>query len=52
MLVLSRKQNESVVIDQEIRVVVLQVAQGSVRLGIERARTRRRPSPRGLSADL
>ncbi len=35
MLVLSRKQNESVVIDQEIRVVVLQVSQGSVRLGIE-----------------
>lgn len=35
MLVLSRKQKESVVIDRQIRVVVLQVSQGSVRLGIE-----------------
>ncbi len=35
MLVLSRKQNESVIIDEDIRVVVLNVSNGCVRLGIE-----------------
>lgn len=35
MLVLSRKIRESLVIDQDIRIVVLQVSKGSVRLGIE-----------------
>ena len=35
MLVLSRKANDSVVIDGNVRVVVLRVSNGSVRLGIE-----------------
>lgn len=35
MLVLSRKQNESIVIDETITVRVLQTRPGRVRLGIE-----------------
>jgi carbon storage regulator len=35
MLVLSRKKNEALVVDDSIRVVVLGIANGSVRIGIE-----------------
>ena len=35
MLILTRKQNESVIIDDEIKVTVLNDPQGHVRLGIE-----------------
>lgn len=35
MLVLSRKKNEALVLDESIRVVVLGVSNGAVRIGIE-----------------
>jgi carbon storage regulator len=35
MLVLSRKKNEALVVNETIRVVVLGISNGSVRLGIE-----------------
>ena len=35
MLVLSRKENESVVIDGDIKVTVLEIKRGKIRLGIE-----------------
>lgn len=35
MLVLSRKENESIVIDGNIKVTILKVRGGQVRLGIE-----------------
>ena len=35
MLVLSRKKNEALVLDDSIRVVVLGVSKGAVRIGIE-----------------
>lgn len=35
MLVLSRKINESILIDNDIRVTILEVRGGMVRLGIE-----------------
>jgi carbon storage regulator len=38
MLVLSRKRNEEIVIDNQIRVVVLDMSAHAVRLGIEAPR--------------
>ncbi|MGL4944506.1 MAG: carbon storage regulator CsrA [Thermoguttaceae bacterium] len=38
MLVLSRKKNESIVIDERISVMVVEVAGGKVRLGIDAPR--------------
>jgi carbon storage regulator len=35
MLVLSRKKNESIIIDQEIRITVVEIRGDKVRLGIE-----------------
>ena len=35
MLVLSRKENESIVINENITIVVLRIQAGKVRLGIE-----------------
>ena len=35
MLVLSRKKNEALIVDETIRVVVLGVSKGAVRIGIE-----------------
>ena len=35
MLVLSRKKNESIIIDDQIRIVVIEVRGDKVRLGIE-----------------
>lgn len=41
MLVLSRKQNESIIIDDDIEVQVLEVRNGRVRLGIRAPKSRR-----------
>ena len=41
MLVLSRKQNESIIIDEDIEVQVLDVRNGRVRLGIRAPKSRR-----------
>ena len=38
MLVLSRKKNESIIIDDQIRIVVVEVRGDKVRLGIEAPR--------------
>jgi carbon storage regulator len=35
MLVLSRKKNESVIIDNDIRILVMETRGGRIRLGIE-----------------
>ena len=35
MLVLTRNQNESIIIDDDIKIIVLNNPQGQVRLGIE-----------------
>ncbi len=35
MLILSRNQNESIIIDNDIKITVLNDPQGQVRLGIE-----------------
>lgn len=35
MLVLSRKKNESIIIDQEIRITIVEIRGDKVRLGIE-----------------
>ncbi len=35
MLILTRKQNESVIIDDDIRITVLSANHGQVKLGIE-----------------
>ena len=35
MLVLSRKKNESIIIDQDIRITVVEIRGDKVRLGIE-----------------
>jgi len=54
MLVLSRKVNEEVVVGREIRVKVLKLGRGRVRLGIAaplRVDVRRAECPSGASAD-
>ncbi|MEM6366318.1 MAG: carbon storage regulator CsrA [Planctomycetota bacterium] len=38
MLVLSRKKNESIVIDNDIRIVVVEIRGDKVRLGVEAPR--------------
>ncbi len=35
MLVLSRKKNESIVIDEKIRITIVEIRAGKTRLGIE-----------------
>ncbi len=39
MLVLSRKENEAVCIGSDVRVIVIEIRDGKVRLGIEAPRT-------------
>ncbi|MCA9075901.1 MAG: carbon storage regulator [Planctomycetaceae bacterium] len=41
MLVLSRKENESIIIDSDIEVEVLEIRNGRVRLGIRAPQSRR-----------
>lgn len=48
MLVLSRKVNESIVINSEIVITVIEIRDDKVRLGIEAARAGDRPSARGV----
>ena len=48
MLVLSRKKNESIIINNEITVVVVEIRGDKVRLGVEAPEGSPGPPPRSL----
>ena len=51
MLVLSRKKDESIIINDHIRVTVVEIRGDKVRLGHRRPEGSLRPSSRGLRGD-
>ena len=51
MLVLSRKKDESIIINDHIRVTVVEIRGDKVRLGIDAPEGCHRPSPGSLRGD-